>query len=106
MAHPACARGSVSLSNVWIRLIFWGRAAAPYASRRDAQLLIIAIDRRGPDCGTCWLAQWSPTNQSNDPPIWFLLCVMAMLAFGMQPKGSDQICRIDPDRRLCEATDK
>lgn len=32
--------------------------------------------------------------------------MMTMLAFRMQPKGSDQICRIDLDRQLCEATDK
>ncbi|KAL2098533.1 hypothetical protein ACEWY4_005013 [Coilia grayii] len=35
-----------------VYLIFWGRSAAPRASPWGAQLLIIAIDLWGPDCGS------------------------------------------------------
>lgn len=106
MAHLASSRLCLFKSHVDPFDISGPLGRPPHSSQRDSQLLIIAIDRRGPDCGTRRLAQWSTSDQFNDPPIWFLLCMMTMLAFRMQPKGSDQIFHIDSDRRLCEATDK
>lgn len=35
----------------------------------------------------------------TDTTIWFLLCLMTMLAFHMQPNRLDQICTIDLDGR-------